>query len=51
MNRLKMGVIIFIVKKKKESKGRNLATGDSMMLAPEKVITLQSSGKLREKIN
>jgi len=30
---------------------RNPATGDSMMLAPRKVVTFRSSGKLREKIN
>ena len=41
----------FCVKEKKERKGRNPATGDSMMLAPRKVVTFRSSGKLREKIN
>ena len=40
----------FCVKEKKERRGRNPATGDSMMLAPRKVVTFRSSGKLREKI-
>jgi integration host factor subunit alpha len=41
----------FCVKTKKERKGRNPATGDSMMLSPRKVVTFKCSGKLREKIN
>jgi len=41
----------FCVKEKRERKGRNPATGDAMMLAPRKVVTFRSSGKLREKIN
>ena len=41
----------FCVKEKRERKGRNPATGDSMMLAPRKVTTFRSAGKLREKIN
>jgi len=41
----------FCVKEKRERKGRNPATGDSMMLAPRKVVTFRSSRKLREKIN
>ena len=41
----------FCIKEKRERKGRNPATGDSMMLAPRKVVTFRSSGKLREKIN
>jgi integration host factor subunit alpha len=41
----------FCVKEKRERKGRNPATGDSMMLAPRKVVTFRSSGKLRAKIN
>jgi integration host factor subunit alpha len=41
----------FCVNEKKERKGRNPATGDSMMLRPRKVVTFKSSGKLRRKIN
>jgi len=41
----------FCVKQKKERKGRNPATGDSMMLEPRKVVTFRCSGKLRDKIN
>ena len=41
----------FCVKEKRERKGRNPATGDSMMLAPRRVVTFRSSGILREKIN
>jgi integration host factor subunit alpha len=41
----------FCVKKKAERRGRNLATGMDMMLRPRKVVTFQSSGKLREKLN
>ncbi len=41
----------FCVKKKKERRGRNPATGEDMMMAPRKVVTFRSSGKLREKVN
>jgi integration host factor subunit alpha len=41
----------FLVNEKKERKGRNPATGDSMMLRPRKVVTFKCSGKLRRKIN
>jgi integration host factor subunit alpha len=41
----------FCVKEKKERLGRNPATGDSMMLAPRKVVTFRSSGMVRDKIN
>ena len=41
----------FCVKKKAERRGRNPATGMDMMLRPRKVVTFQSSGKLREKLN
>ena len=41
----------FCVKKKKQRRGRNPATGEDMMLAPRKVVTFTCSGKLREKIN
>jgi integration host factor subunit alpha len=39
------------VKQKDARKGRNPATGDAMMLAPGKVVTLKCSGKLRDRIN
>ncbi len=41
----------FCVKKKKKRKGRNPATGESMMLEPRKVVTFKCSGTLRERIN
>ncbi len=41
----------FCVKEKSERRGRNPATGDSMMLAPRKVVTFKCSGKLWDKIN
>jgi len=41
----------FCVKKKKKRRGRNLATGEDMMLAPRKRVTFRSSKKLREKVN
>ena len=41
----------FCVNQKKERRGRNPATGDSMMLEPRKVVTFKYSGKLRDKIN
>jgi integration host factor subunit alpha len=41
----------FCVKEKAERKGRNPATGESMMLDARRVVTFKSSGKLREKIN
>jgi len=41
----------FCVKKKRERRGRNPATGEDMMLAPRKVVTFQCSGILREKLN
>ena len=41
----------FCVKKKKARRGRNPATGEDLMLAPRKVVTFQSSMKLREKLN
>jgi integration host factor subunit alpha len=41
----------FCVKDKKERKGRNPATGESMMLRPRKVVTFKCSGKLRDRIN
>ena len=41
----------FCVKKKKKRRGRNPATGEDLMLAPRKVVTFQSSMRLREKLN
>ena len=40
----------FCVKKKNKRRGRNPATGEDLMLAPRKVVTFQSSRKLREKL-
>ena len=37
----------FRVREKKERRGRNPATGDSMMLEPRRVVTFHCSGKLR----
>ena len=41
----------FCVKKKKERRGRNPATGEDMILAPRRVVRFRCSGKLRNKIN
>ena len=41
----------FCVKEKKERRGRNPATDETMMLAPRRVVTFKCSGKLREKTN
>jgi integration host factor subunit alpha len=41
----------FCVKDKDQRRGRNPATGDSMMLRQRKIVTFKCSGKLREKIN
>jgi len=41
----------FCIKEKEERKGRNLATGEEMMLAPRKVATFRCSPVLRIKIN
>ena len=41
----------FCVKEKKERKGRNPATGESMMLEPRKIVKFRCSGKLRDRIN
>ena len=35
----------FCVKKKKERKGRNPATGENLMLKPRKVVTFKCSGR------
>jgi integration host factor subunit alpha len=41
----------FCVKKKRERRGRNPATGESMMLEARRVVTFKCSGQLRDKIN
>jgi integration host factor subunit alpha len=41
----------FCVKKKRERRGRNPATGEDMMLAARRVITFKCSGQLRDKFN
>ena len=41
----------FSVNDKKERRGRNPATGDSMMLRPRRVVTFKCSGKLRRSVN
>ena len=41
----------FCVREKKERRGRNPATGKSMILRPRRIITFKCSGKLREKVN
>jgi len=41
----------FCVRNKRERRGRNPATGDTMMLSPRKVVTFKCSGQLRAKIN
>jgi integration host factor subunit alpha len=41
----------FCVKKKRERRGRNPATGEDMMLAPRRVVTFKCSGQLRKRIN
>ena len=41
----------FCVNDKKERRGRNPATGDSMMLRSRRVITFKVSGKLRRRMN
>ena len=41
----------FSVKEKKERKGRNPATGQTMILDKRRVVTFKSSGRLRDRIN
>jgi len=41
----------FCVKEKKARRGRNPATGETMMLKPRRVVTFRCSGELRGKIN
>ncbi len=41
----------FVVRKKKQRRGRNPATGESIMLDKRKVVSFTCSGVLRERIN
>ncbi len=41
----------FCLKKKRERRGRNPATGEDMLMAPKKVVTFHCSAVLREKLN
>jgi integration host factor subunit alpha len=41
----------FCIKKKKERRGRNPATGTDLILKERKVVTFKCSGKLRDQIN
>ena len=41
----------FIVKEKRERKGRNPATDEDLILPPRKVVTFKCSGRLRDHIN
>jgi integration host factor subunit alpha len=41
----------FCIKKKRERRGRNPATGKDMMLEARRVVTFKCSGQLRDKIN
>jgi len=41
----------FSVQSKKERKGRNPATGETLMLKPRKIVAFKWSGKLKERLN
>jgi integration host factor subunit alpha len=41
----------FSVRKKRERRGRNPATGEDMMLEARRVVTFKCSGQLRDRIN
>jgi integration host factor subunit alpha len=41
----------FCVKKKRERRGRNPATGEELMLEARRVVTFKCSGQLRDNIN
>jgi integration host factor subunit alpha len=41
----------FRVREKKERRGRNPATGDTMMMRPRRVVTFKWSGKLKRRLN
>ena len=41
----------FCIKEKNARRGRNPATGDSMIIRPRTVVTFQCSGKLKDRLN
>ncbi len=41
----------FCVREKKERRGRNPQTGDTLMLAPRRVVVFRCSAKLKDKLN
>jgi integration host factor subunit alpha len=41
----------FCIKKKRERRGRNPATGEDLMLEARRVVTFKCSGQLRDEIN
>ena len=41
----------FCVRHKSERRGRNPATGDSLMLPPRRVVTFKCAGKLKDRCN
>jgi len=41
----------FVVKEKRERRGRNPQTGDDLMLGDRRVVTFRCPGRLREKMN
>ncbi|WP_028580380.1 integration host factor subunit alpha [Desulfogranum japonicum] len=41
----------FVVRDKRQRRGRNPQTGDALLLDPRRVVTFHSSVKLREKVN
>ena len=41
----------FCVNEKAQRRGRNPATGESMMLRPRRIVTFKCSGKLKRKLN
>ena len=41
----------FVVNKKNERRGRNPQTGDTLILAPRRIVIFKCSMKLRQKIN
>ena len=41
----------FCVQDKRARRGRNPATGDSIMLEPRRIVSFKCSGRLRERIN
>ena len=41
----------FCVKEKRERRGRNPATDETMLLVSRRVVTFRSSGKLRDRVD